>query len=43
MDTSLGLLARGGRFIEMGKADIRDPEEIAGEHPGVAYRAFDLA
>ena len=26
----------------MGKTDIRDPEQVAAEHPGVAYRAFDL-
>ncbi len=42
VDASLRLLPRGGRFIEMGKTDIRDPELLAAEHPGVAYRAFDL-
>ncbi len=42
VDTSLGLLPRGGRFIEMGKADIRDPGEVAEGHAGVAYRAFEL-
>ena len=42
VDASLRLLPRGGRFIEMGKTDIRDPDEVAAEHPGVAYRAFDL-
>ena len=26
----------------MGKADIRDPDEVASEHAGVSYRAFDL-
>ncbi|MCL7461097.1 KR domain-containing protein, partial [Micromonospora sp. MSM11] len=31
-----------GRFVEMGKADVRDPETVAADHPGVAYRAFDL-
>jgi acyl transferase domain-containing protein/NADPH:quinone reductase-like Zn-dependent oxidoreductase/thioesterase domain-containing protein/acyl carrier protein len=41
-DASLRLLPRGGRFLEMGKTDIRDPERVAQEHPGVAYRAFDL-
>ncbi|WP_203721071.1 polyketide synthase dehydratase domain-containing protein, partial [Paractinoplanes brasiliensis] len=35
IDASLELLAPGGTFLEMGKADIRDPE-------GVNYRAFDL-
>ena len=41
VDTSLGLLPRGGRFLEMGKADIRVTEQIAQEYPGVRYRAFD--
>src|SRR5436305_590556 len=35
-------LPRGGRFVEIGKADIRDPEQVAREHPNVEYRAFDL-
>ncbi len=43
LDASLRLLADGGRFIEMGKTDIRDPQTIAKTHPGVWYRAFDLA
>ncbi|WP_396135234.1 type I polyketide synthase [Amycolatopsis sp. A133] len=34
-DASLGLLAPGGRFLEMGKTDLRDPE-------GVTYLPFDL-
>ena len=42
VDASLRLLPRGGRFIELGKADIRDPGEVAARHPGVQYRAFDL-
>ena len=42
VDASLELLPRGGRFLEMGKTDVRDPERVAGEHPGVAYRAFDV-
>ncbi|WMD04163.1 type I polyketide synthase [Streptomyces sp. FXY-T5] len=41
-DASLRTLSRGGRFIEMGKTDLRDPERIAAEHPGVRYRSFDL-
>jgi 4-hydroxyphenylalkanoate synthase len=43
VDASLRLLARGGRFIEMGKTDIRDAQAIATRYPGVWYRAFDLA
>ena len=42
VDASLRLLPRGGRFLELGKADIRDPREVAMRHPGVQYRAFDL-
>ncbi|WP_156767260.1 SDR family NAD(P)-dependent oxidoreductase, partial [Mycobacterium sp. E796] len=41
-DASLRLLASGGRFIEMGKTDLRDPQAIAATYPGVQYRAFDL-
>lgn len=42
VDASLDLLPRGGRFLEMGKTDIRDADEVAAAHPGVAYQAFDL-
>ena len=42
VDASLSLLSPGGRFVEMGKADIRDAVEVAERHPGVAYRAFDV-
>ncbi|MEU1518311.1 SDR family NAD(P)-dependent oxidoreductase [Streptomyces sp. NPDC005811] len=42
VDASLRLLPRGGRFLEMGKTDVRDPEVVAAEHSGVMYRAFDL-
>uniref|UniRef100_A0AAU2JVZ7 SDR family NAD(P)-dependent oxidoreductase n=1 Tax=Streptomyces sp. NBC_00049 TaxID=2903617 RepID=A0AAU2JVZ7_9ACTN len=42
VDASLRLLPGGGRFLEMGKTDIRDADEVAAAHPGVAYQAFDL-
>ncbi|MGN9789465.1 zinc-binding dehydrogenase, partial [Nonomuraea sp. ZG12] len=43
VDASLRLAAGpGGRFVEMGKADVRDPEWVAGEFGGLSYRAFDL-
>jgi len=42
VDASVALLPRGGRFIEMGKADVRDPEAVASSHAGVSYRAFDI-
>ncbi|MFL6123598.1 SDR family NAD(P)-dependent oxidoreductase, partial [Actinophytocola sp.] len=43
VDASLRLLRGGGRFIEMGKTDIRDAAVVAADHPGVRYRAFDLS
>ncbi|MGP4115513.1 SDR family NAD(P)-dependent oxidoreductase, partial [Streptomyces sp. 4N509B] len=42
VDASLELLPRGGRFLEMGKTDIRDPERVAVDYPGVVYEAFDM-
>ncbi|MFI6230961.1 type I polyketide synthase [Micromonospora echinospora] len=42
VDASLRLLPSGGRFVEMGKTDKRDPERIAADHPGVSYQVFDL-
>ncbi|MGB2572479.1 SDR family NAD(P)-dependent oxidoreductase [Micromonospora citrea] len=42
VDASLRLLPRGGRFVEMGKTDLRDPDRVAADHPGVAYQAYDL-
>ncbi|MFD1543435.1 SDR family NAD(P)-dependent oxidoreductase [Nonomuraea guangzhouensis] len=38
IDASLGLLSEGGRFVEMGKTDLRDT--IA---PGIRYTPFDLS
>ncbi|WP_443678167.1 SDR family NAD(P)-dependent oxidoreductase [Nocardia spumae] len=42
VDASLRLLPRGGRFVEMGMLDRRDPHEVAAAHPGVDYRSFML-
>ncbi|WP_349294387.1 SDR family NAD(P)-dependent oxidoreductase [Streptomyces sp. HU2014] len=42
VDASLRMLPRGGRFVEMGKTDIRDAAEVAAAHQGVAYQAFDM-
>ncbi|WP_225448018.1 type I polyketide synthase [Streptacidiphilus sp. P02-A3a] len=43
VDASLRLAAgAGGRFIEIGKTDIRDAEQVARDHQGLAYQAFDL-
>ncbi len=42
VDASLRLLAPGGRFVEMGKTDIRDPAQAVAiaAHP-VSYQWFD--
>ncbi|MFD8201512.1 SDR family NAD(P)-dependent oxidoreductase, partial [Streptomyces sp. NPDC059701] len=42
VDASLGLLRDGGRFVEMGKTDVRDATAVAAGRPGITYRAFDL-
>ncbi|WP_407077608.1 SDR family NAD(P)-dependent oxidoreductase [Streptomyces sp. SCSIO 30461] len=42
VDAGLRLLPRGGHFLELGKADVRDPRRIAADHPGTVYQAFDL-
>ncbi|ACY15470.1 type I polyketide synthase [Haliangium ochraceum] len=42
VDASLTLLSRGGRFVEMGKTDLRDSSAVAADHPTVRYQAFDL-
>ncbi|MER7576727.1 SDR family NAD(P)-dependent oxidoreductase [Streptomyces sp. NPDC126514] len=40
VDASLDLLSHGGRFLELGKTDIRDAEEVTAERSGVTYRAY---
>ncbi|MFI6156910.1 SDR family NAD(P)-dependent oxidoreductase [Kitasatospora sp. NPDC051170] len=42
IDASLRLLGPGGRFIEMGKTDIRDAEQVTADHPGLFYQAYDV-
>ncbi|MFF8452850.1 beta-ketoacyl synthase N-terminal-like domain-containing protein, partial [Streptomyces leeuwenhoekii] len=42
VDAGLRLLPRGGRFLEMGKTDKRDPAQVAEACPGVAYQAYDI-
>ncbi|MEU5869917.1 zinc-binding dehydrogenase, partial [Nonomuraea sp. NPDC047529] len=41
-DASLTLTAPGGRFIEMGKTDRRDPAHVTTTHPHLRYQSFDL-
>ncbi|MER5212046.1 type I polyketide synthase [Streptomyces sp. NPDC002838] len=42
LDASLRLLGTSGHLIEIGKTDIRDPQEVGRRHPGVRYDVFDL-
>src|SRR6185295_8308677 len=42
IETSLGVLRKGGRFLELGKRGILTPEEAANHRPDVRYHAFDL-
>lgn len=42
VDASLRLQRNGGRFLEIGKTDLRSAQHVAAEHPGVRYHAFDL-
>nr|WP_255360281.1 type I polyketide synthase [Nocardia sp. BMG51109] len=42
VDASFDTLAPGGRFIEIGKTDIRDPGQLGERYPGILYRTFDL-
>ncbi|WP_438822078.1 SDR family NAD(P)-dependent oxidoreductase [Actinocrinis puniceicyclus] len=42
VDASLRLLGPGGRFVEMGKTDIREAAALGAAHPGVEYFAYDV-
>ncbi len=41
VDASLRLTAPGGRFVEMGKTDVRSAEDVRRDYE-VSYQAFDL-
>jgi NADPH:quinone reductase-like Zn-dependent oxidoreductase/acyl carrier protein len=43
IDAGLDTLAPGGRFIEMGVADLRSQKSVAVAHPDVTYIPFNLA
>ncbi|MFB4308136.1 type I polyketide synthase [Actinomadura sp. GTD37] len=42
VDASLRVLRPGGRFVEIGKTDVRDPAAVRAEHPHVRYAVYDL-
>ena len=42
IDASLAAMRPGGRFIEVGKTDVRDPAVIAAQYGGTSYQQFDV-
>jgi polyketide synthase 12 len=40
VDATLRVLPRGGHYLEMGRTDLRDPEQVGAGHPGVRYRTI---
>ncbi|MFJ9368664.1 SDR family NAD(P)-dependent oxidoreductase [Nocardia sp. NPDC101769] len=42
VDATLRLMAPGARFIEIGRADLRDPDSVARAYNGVDYQIFNL-
>ncbi|AYG84644.1 Phenolphthiocerol synthesis polyketide synthase type I Pks15/1 [Streptomyces hundungensis] len=42
IDASLDMLGIGGRFLEMGKIDVREQSAIDRSHPGVSYTVYNL-
>ena len=42
IDAGLNTLRRNGRFVEIGKAETREPAEIMARWPGIRYARFDL-
>jgi myxalamid-type polyketide synthase MxaB len=43
IEASLGVLAQGGRFVDIGKLDTWSNERMATARPDVAYHTFDMA
>jgi len=41
-DRSFEVLAPGGRFVELGKIDVWEPERVRQERPDATYLPFDL-
>ncbi|MBZ6232803.1 SDR family NAD(P)-dependent oxidoreductase, partial [Streptomyces olivaceus] len=42
VDASLDLLVPAGRFVEMGRSDIRSAADLMDRHADVSYQAFEL-
>ncbi|MFI8961974.1 type I polyketide synthase [Streptomyces sp. NPDC053493] len=43
IDAGLRMLPHGGRFVETGRTERREPSRVAADHPGVRYLTADLA
>jgi len=43
IDAGLRVLRSGGRFLEIGKSELRTPGQVAAVNPSAAYYAIDLA
>ncbi|MEE3650594.1 MULTISPECIES: type I polyketide synthase [unclassified Brenneria] len=41
IDATMALMAADGRFVELGKTDIRDAGQVAASHAGLAYHYLD--
>ncbi|MBA3774198.1 MAG: amino acid adenylation domain-containing protein, partial [Ramlibacter sp.] len=42
IDASFSMLGKGGRFLEMGKIDLREQSWVDEHHPGVTYKVYNL-
>lgn len=41
IDASMALMADQGRFIEIGKTDVRDEQQVNSLHPGIGYHYLE--
>ena len=41
-DAGMRCLVKGGRFVEIGKTDVRTPEEVKAVRDDITYTAVDL-
>ncbi|MFD1745540.1 SDR family NAD(P)-dependent oxidoreductase [Rhizobium helianthi] len=41
IDKTMEIMAVGGRFVEIGKTDVRNPEQVRERHPQIAYHYLD--
>lgn len=41
IDRTMAIIAPGGRFVEIGKTDVRDSEAVRKRHPHISYHYLD--